>query len=106
MTDPCRVTDRPQWSLEASDLLPEHLDAVGAWLGAHGLNPLNVSGAAVVLRADGSREVHVREYTDTCGCPDHPGFRFVDWTTNEPASRLRILPLLADPPDIEVAWCS
>jgi hypothetical protein len=102
-THVCKHTDRPIWVLnpntDKSGASLHHLDELNAWLKTHDLEPRDIAAAAVVRRADGSKELHARRYL-SASCDKHKAYRYVDWTTDEAASELVIVPLAMDPPHI------
>jgi hypothetical protein len=102
-THVCKATDRPIWVLDPdadkTSAWLDHLDELKAWLKAHDLDANEVASAAVVRRADGSKQLHARRYLNTT-CDKHSGYRYMDWTTNEAVSELVIVPLRMDPPHV------
>jgi hypothetical protein len=98
-TSDCECSMRPIWWTDPDDAnaWADKVDEINAWVKAHGVDPANVYSAAVVQHSDGSKQLHVREYL---GCSSHAGYRYVDWTINQQATQLRVIPLLADPPDL------
>ena len=103
-THVCKATDRPVWVLNVGDdktdlAWTNHIDELRVWLKTHDLDANEVASAAVVRRADGSKQLHARRYVGA-SCDEHDGCRYVDWTTDEALSELVVVPLKADPPDI------
>jgi hypothetical protein len=102
-THVCKHTDRPTWILnvntDKTGAWTAQIGELKAWLKAHDLEPRDVAAAAVVRRGDGSKQLHVRRYLSS-SCDEHRAYRYVDWTTDEVASELVIVPLKMDPPHI------
>jgi hypothetical protein len=92
----CRCSTRPIWVADPArpNEWLHKINELGEWLRAHGFDPTEVYGAAVV-DGDGGKELHLAVYDN---CPEHG--RYTDWATMQPAMHQRVAPLLVDPPDL------
>lgn len=108
----CAAGDRPTWSTVtmSREDRTRYLDEIKTWLTANGIDPSRTVAAVVVSRADGGRELHIREFLPCeceCGSHDSAVWRNPDWTIADGvATRRRAVPMTTDPPSIPSARCA